>query len=118
MLATASSRAARPTITPRTDPPGGSTSPSTPPTDPILALRQTIAQQVTAGGLKADAATDLNHMVDDLAHTIATGNAGDVSNKIKALQAKLTALNKEGKLSADGYQALNGAVDQVAASRS
>jgi serine/threonine-protein kinase len=91
---------------------------SPPPTDPIVALRQTISQQVATGGLKADAAPDLNHMVDDLAHTIATGNAGDVTNKIKALRAKLTTLNNEGKLSADGYQALNGAVDQVAASQS
>ena len=54
-------------------------------------------------------------MVDDLAHTIATGNTGDVTNKIKALRAKLTTLNKEGKLSDDGYRVLNTAVDQIAA---
>lgn len=91
------------------------TSPPPPRTDPITALRQTIGQQVTAGSLKADAANDLNHMVDDLAHTVATGNTGDVTNKIKALRAKLTTLNKEGKLSDDGYRALNTAVDQIAA---
>ena len=78
-------------------------------------MRQAIGQQVTAGNLKADAANDLNHMVDDLVHTVATGNTGDVTNKIKALRAKLTTLNKEGKLSSDGYRTLNTAVDQIAA---
>ncbi len=86
-----------------------------PPTDPITTLRQAITRQVTAGSLKADTANDLNHMVDDLAKTIATGNTGEVTNKIKALRAKLTTLNKEGKLSADGYAVLNTAVDLVAA---
>jgi eukaryotic-like serine/threonine-protein kinase len=93
------------------------TSMSPSPTDPIVALRQAIAQQVTAGGLKADAAADLNHNVDDLAKTIATGNAGAVQTKITALRGKLTALNKGGKLSADGYRVLNSALDQVAASQ-
>jgi hypothetical protein len=83
--------------------------------DSITALRQAIARQVTAGALKADVGNDLNHMIDDLAKTIATGNAGEVTNKIKALRAKLTTLNKERKLSDDGYQVLNTAVDQVAA---
>jgi hypothetical protein len=80
-------------------------------------LRQAIGQQVASGGLKPDAANDLNHMVDDLVKTIATGNTGDVANKIKALRAKLTTLNKEGKLSDDGYRILNSAVDQVAAAQ-
>jgi eukaryotic-like serine/threonine-protein kinase len=83
--------------------------------DPITALRQTISQQVTDGSLKVDAATDLNHMVDDLAKTIATGNTGEVTNKIKALRAKLTTLKKGRQLSDTGYRALNIAVDQVAA---
>jgi hypothetical protein len=78
-------------------------------------LRQAIDLQVTSGALKADAANDLNHMVDDLAKTIATGNTGEVANKIKALRAKLTTLNKEGKLNAAGYRVLNTAVDLVAA---
>ena len=95
--------------------PTGTASASPPPTDPIVGLRQAIGQQVAAGGLKADAGNDLNHMVDDLAKTIATGNTGGVTSKITALRSKLTTLNKEGKLSADGYRILNGAVDQVAA---
>jgi hypothetical protein len=57
-------------------------------------------------------------MVNDLAKTIATGNTGEVANKIKALRAKLTTLNREGKLSDDGYRVLNTAVDQVAADQS
>ena len=97
--------------------PSSATSTSPSPTDPIVVLRQAIAQQVTVGGLKADAAADLNHNVDDLAKTIATGNTGAVATKITALRGKLTALNKGGKLSADGYRILNSAVDQVAASQ-
>ena len=87
------------------------------PTDPIVALRQAIAQQVTAGGLKADAAADLNHNVDDLAKAIATGNTDAAQTKITELRGKLTALNKGGKLSADGYRVLSSALDQVAASQ-
>ena len=96
-----------------------SATPTRPPqtTDPITALRQTIASQVTSGGLTADAAPGLNHMVDDLANSIATGNTGDVTNKIKALRAKLTTLSKEGKLSDLGYRTLNAAVDRVAAAQ-
>ena len=89
-----------------------------PRTDPVTALRQAIGQQVTAGSLKADVANDLNKMVDALAKTIATGNTGEVTNKIKALRAKLTTLNNERKLSDDGYQVLNTAVDQIAADQS
>jgi eukaryotic-like serine/threonine-protein kinase len=91
-----------------------------PPTraDPITGLRQAIGQQVTAGSLKADTANDLYHMVNDLAKTIATGNTDEVANKIKALRAKLTTLNREGKLSDDGYRVLNTAVNQVAADQS
>ena len=93
----------------------GTTTAPPPQTDPISGLRQAIDLQVTSGALKADAANDLNHMVDDLAKTIATGNTGEVANKIKALRAKLTTLNKEGKLNAAGYRVLNTAVDLVAA---
>jgi eukaryotic-like serine/threonine-protein kinase len=73
-----------------------------PPADPIVALGQAIGQQASKGGLKADAAADLNHMVDDVAKAIATPNPDDETTKIKALRAKLTTLNKEGKLGADG----------------
>jgi eukaryotic-like serine/threonine-protein kinase len=116
---TTGSPAARPSARPSSASaaPSDPTSTSPSPTDPIVALRQAIAQQVTAGGLKADAAADLNHNVDDLAHTIATGNTGAVATKITALRGKLTALNKGGKLSADGYRVLSSAVDQVAASQ-
>ena len=112
----ATSPSAAPASATRTRPAHTATS-TRPPlrTDPITALRQAIGQQVTAGSLNADVANDLNHMVDDLAHTIATGNTGDVTNKIKALRAKLTTLNKERKLSDDGYRVLNSAVDQIAA---
>jgi serine/threonine-protein kinase len=94
-----------------------SATPSRPPprVDPITALRQAIAAQVTAGNLEAGAAPGLYHMVDDLANSIATGNAGDVANKIKALRAKLTNLYKGHQLNDVGYRTLNAAVDQVAA---
>jgi serine/threonine-protein kinase len=113
----APSSAARPATASRSPAaPTGSASPA-PPVDPIVTLRQVIGQQVASGGLKPDAANDLNHMVDDLSKTIATGNTGEVANKIKALRDKLTTLNREGKLSDDGYRILNSAVDQVAAAQ-
>ena len=54
-------------------------------------------------------------MVDDLAKTITTGSAGEVTDKINALRAKLTTLNSQRKLSDDAYRVLSTAVDQVAA---
>ena len=86
-----------------------------PPMDPIVALRQAIQQQVNTANLKADAANDLNHMVDGLAKSLTTANPDDETHQLKALRDKLTALKNEGKLSADGYRVLNGNLDQVAA---
>ena len=84
-----------------------------PPADPIVGLRRSIQQQVDAGNLNTDTASDLNHMVDDLAKSITTGNTDDEARKRKAIQDKLTSLNKEGKLSADGYRVLSADVDQL-----
>jgi eukaryotic-like serine/threonine-protein kinase len=86
-----------------------------PPADPIVALRQAIRQQVDAGNLNTDTASDLNHMVDDLAKSITTDNTDDETKKLKALRDKLTSLHKEGKLSADGYRVLSADVEQLAA---
>jgi eukaryotic-like serine/threonine-protein kinase len=86
-----------------------------PPTDPIVALRLAIQQQVDAGHLNADTARDLNHAVDDLARAVANDNPDDEAKKIKALRDKLTSLYNEGKLSADGYRTLNRNLDLVAA---
>jgi serine/threonine-protein kinase len=112
----ASPGAARRVVAPSTS--AAATQTPSPPTDPILALRQAIQQQVDAGSLKADAANDLNHMVDDLVKSIATANTDDETHKLKALRDKLTALKNEAKLSADGYLVLSGYVDQVAATLS
>jgi serine/threonine-protein kinase len=114
----AGSRSARAASPPALGPATGAATPPTPPpspTDPITVLRQTIQLQVTTGSLKADAANDLNHMVDDLGKSIATANTDDETHKLKALRDKLTALKNEGKLSADGYRVLSDATDQVAA---
>jgi eukaryotic-like serine/threonine-protein kinase len=107
-------------VTPAAKPATGTAATSTPtapalPTDPIVALRQRIQQQVNAGNLTPATASDLNHMVDDLAKAITTGNTDDETKKLKALQDKLTSLFKEGKLSAEGYRVLSGDVDQIAA---
>jgi eukaryotic-like serine/threonine-protein kinase len=85
---------------------------SPPPADPIVALRRSIQQQVDAGNLNTDTASDLNHMVDDLAKSITTANTDDETKRLKALRDKLTNLNREGKLSADGYRVLSADVDQ------
>jgi polyhydroxyalkanoate synthesis regulator phasin len=76
-------------------------------------MRRSIQQQVDAGNLNTDTASDLNHMVDDLAKSIATNNTDDQTRRLKALRDKLTSLNKEGRLSADGYRVLSAAVDQI-----
>lgn len=89
--------------------------PSPTPVDPIVAMRLSIQHQVDLGNLNSDTARDLNHMVDDLAKSVATGNTGDEQKKLKALNDKLTSLYKEGRLSADGYQVLKRDLDRLAA---
>jgi serine/threonine-protein kinase len=110
------SPAATPSAAPATTGAAPTRTRTTPPpaTDPIVALRVTIQQQVYAGNLNGDTARDLNHMVDDLAKAIANDNPDDEAKKLKALRDKLTSLYKEGKLSADGYHTLNRGLDQVA----
>jgi serine/threonine-protein kinase len=110
------SPAATPSAAPATTGAAPTRTRTTPPpaTDPIVALRVTIQQQVNAGNLNGDTARDLNHMVDDLAKAIANDNPDDEAKKLKALRDKLTSLYKEGKLSADGYRTLNRGLDQVA----
>lgn len=110
---TARATAAPTTARAQTQPPPTQSAPP-PPTDPILALRQVIQQQVDAGDLKADAARDLNHMVDDLAKSLATANPDDEAKKLKALRDKLASLYREGKLNAFAYTALNSHLDAVA----
>jgi serine/threonine-protein kinase len=97
----------------QTQPPPTQSAPP-PPTDPILALRQTIQQQVDAGDLKADVARDVNHMVDDLAKSIASANPDDETKNLKALRDKLASRYKEGKLTVSAYTALNNQLDAVA----
>ncbi|MGI5175159.1 serine/threonine-protein kinase [Dactylosporangium sp. CA-152071] len=85
------------------------------PTDPIVAMHQIIQEQVDAGFLKADAAGALNHMIDDLAKSMANARPDDEAKKLKALRDKLAGLYKEGKLTDSAYTALNSQLDAVAA---
>jgi eukaryotic-like serine/threonine-protein kinase len=112
--AAATSHAAAPTAQTPASPAATASATPSPPTDPILALRQLIAQEVKTGDLKPDAATDLNHAVDALAKTVATGRTPDILKQITAVRGKLTTYNKEGKLTDSGYAALNAALDRVA----
>ncbi|MEV0563686.1 protein kinase [Dactylosporangium sp. NPDC050588] len=86
-----------------------------PPMDPIVAMHQIIQEQVDAGYLKADAAGALNHMIDDLAKSIANTRPDDEAKKLKALRDKLAGLYREGKLTDSAYTALNSQLDAVAA---
>jgi hypothetical protein len=83
--------------------------------DPIVALRQSIQRQSDTGGLKPDAARDLNHLVDDLAKSMTGGPPDDETKKLKALRDRLTSLYREGKLTSAGYTDINTSVDAVAA---
>ncbi|WP_460491966.1 serine/threonine-protein kinase [Dactylosporangium cerinum] len=112
-LATAAPTSDEATARAQTQPPP-TQSASPPPIDPIRAMRQVIQQQVDAGALKADAARDLNHMVDDLAKSLATANPDDETKKLKALRDKVASLHSEGKLNVSAYTALNSNLDAIA----
>ncbi|WP_238005559.1 serine/threonine-protein kinase [Dactylosporangium sp. AC04546] len=84
------------------------------PVDPILALRQAIQRQVDAGALPADTSRDLNHMVDELAKSIATDNPDDETKKLKALRDQLAKLYTDGKLNTAAFTDLSSHVDAVA----
>jgi serine/threonine-protein kinase len=100
----------RPTTAPTTVPAS-----SQAPVDPIAAIRMSIQRLVSTGNLNPDKASDLNNNVDAIAHALAQGNAGDVTNSIKAMRDKLTALRTGGLLTASGYDELNRDLNAIAA---
>ena len=101
-----------PIVTPARSP--ARTTPAAP-TDPIVGMRLTIQQQVTAGHLAPPSANDLYKKVDELAATINEGNGAESTKKLKELRDKLTGLRKDGRLSQAGYDALSAGVDRIAA---
>jgi serine/threonine-protein kinase len=103
-------QASQPTTPPTTTPPT-----SQAPVDPIAAIRMSIQRLVSTGNLNPDKANDLNNNVDAIAHAINQGNAGDVTNTIKAMRDKLTNLLNGGQLTASGYDELNRDLDAIAA---
>jgi serine/threonine-protein kinase len=86
-----------------------------PPTDPIVAMRMTIQQQITAGHLAPSSANDLYKKVDEIAARLNEGNAGEVAKKIKEFRDRLTGLREDGRLSRAGYEALAAGVDAIEA---
>jgi serine/threonine-protein kinase len=101
-----------PIVTPARSP--ARTTPA-PPTDPIVGMRLTIQQQVTAGHLAPAGANDLYKKVDELAARINEGNSAEATKKLKELRDKLTGLRRDGRLSQAGYDALSAGVDRIAA---
>ncbi|WP_280839599.1 protein kinase [Micromonospora sp. A200] len=87
----------------------------TPPADPIAAMRQSIREQVEAGRLNPDAAKDLHTKVDAIAKEIAENDPDQAENQLKKLRDKLGDLRRDGKLTADGYNALTADADRIAA---
>lgn len=105
-----------PAATPKPSPRLTSATPSpTRPRDPIVALRLSIQEQVDAGQLNPDAAKDLHAKTDAIAKETAEGDTEQAQEQIKKLRDKLSELLRGGKLTADGYDALSGDVDRVAA---
>jgi serine/threonine-protein kinase len=105
------SQPSQPTTAPTTTP-----SPATQtPGDPIAVIRMSILRLVSTGDLDPDKASDLNNNVDAIAHAMNQGNAGDVTNNIKAMRDKLTSLRTGGQLTASGYDELNRDLDAIAA---
>jgi eukaryotic-like serine/threonine-protein kinase len=104
--------APNPTVSPPRSP--ARTTPA-PPTDPIVGMRLTIQQQVTAGHLAPASANDLYKKVDEIAAKINEGNGAESAKKIKELRDKLTGLRRDGRLSQAGYEALTASLDRIAA---
>ncbi|MBM0239467.1 protein kinase [Micromonospora sp. ATA32] len=111
-VASATRNPASPTPSPRAT----SRRPSpTPPADPIAGMRQSIQEQVEAGRLNPDAAKDLHTKVDAIAKEIAESDPDQAENQLKKLREKLGDLRRDGKLTADGYDALTADADRIAA---
>ncbi|MFE9689855.1 protein kinase [Micromonospora sp. NPDC005806] len=91
------------------------TSSPTPPADPIVGMRQSIREQVEAGRLNPDAARDLHAKVDANAKEIAERDTDQAEEQLKKLRDKLGELRRDGRLTADGYDALTADADRIAA---
>ncbi|MCW3817921.1 protein kinase [Micromonospora sp. DR5-3] len=87
----------------------------TAPADPIAGMRQSIREQVEAGRLNPDAAKDLHSKVDAIAKEIAESDPDQAEDQLKKLREKLGDLRRDGKLTADGYDALTADADRIAA---
>ncbi|GAA0736138.1 serine/threonine protein kinase [Dactylosporangium roseum] len=97
-----------------TPPPSSASTPPAARPDRIVALRRAVRQLTDAGDLDANTAADLNHMIDDLAASIATGDPADEARELEALRGTVTDLYRNGRLAPDGYAILNTYVAQVA----
>jgi hypothetical protein len=86
-----------------------------PPSDPVVALRLAVGQQVSTGNLNPDMASDLNKKIDEIARALAAGNTDDAAKKIKEFRDKLDTLLAEGRLTRAGYDVLVQDLDRVAA---
>ncbi len=98
-----------------------STTPTTvgDPADQIAGLQALLQQQVQAGQVDRHAADDLDHQLNDLAHTLDHGHrhdTNDTNDKITALRADLAQLLGDGKMTAAGHDMLAAGLDQLAAS--
>ncbi|MFC0006622.1 serine/threonine-protein kinase [Micromonospora siamensis] len=110
-------RSAAPTSAPASTPPRtASPSPSPPPpSDPIVAIRLSIKEQVDTGQLSPDAAKDLYAKVDAIAKDLASDDPQRAKDDIKKFRDKLTELNKGGRLTDAGFTQLTKDIDRVAA---
>jgi serine/threonine-protein kinase len=77
-----------------------------PAVDPIAGMRLSIQQQVAAGHLTPESATDLQKKVDEFEQKFTEGNTREAAKKARDLREKITKLHHDGKLTDDGYQAL------------
>jgi eukaryotic-like serine/threonine-protein kinase len=84
-----------------------------PAVDPITGMRLSIQEQVAAGNLTQQSATDLQKKVDEFEQKFAEGNTKEAARKARDLREKITKLHHDGKLPDDGYQALLENVSQL-----
>jgi serine/threonine-protein kinase len=90
----------------RTTTPPAATRPATP-IDRLSTFAGAIQRQVDGGELTADAGRDLLRQLGEAAEALRDGKVGKAVKKLHEVDRRLTALRRDGKLTADGFAALN-----------
>ncbi|WP_432826072.1 serine/threonine-protein kinase [Dactylosporangium sp. CA-092794] len=81
--------------------------------DPYSNLQAVIAQQVSAGQLAPDAGAELHDRLEDVARRLSKGQS-DVTGRLDRVRQSLAGMQRDGKVTSGGYQAVSAALDRFA----